>query len=126
MKDLIVLLGILLLTGCKSTESITNQSKNNYPKMNLKDLHTEDKDVQTKLLLNAEEGKVISLQIASGEQLKEHVSNVPAILICISGKAIYKEKSGDVTLKSGEYVMIAKDVKHEVNAIIDSNFILIK
>ncbi|WCO02876.1 cupin domain-containing protein [Psychroserpens ponticola] len=126
MKNLIVLLGILLLVGCKSTENITNQSKNNYPKMNLKDLHTEDKAVQTKLLLKAEEGKVISLQIASGEQLKEHVSNVPTILICVSGKAVYKDESGDVTLKAGDYVMITQDVKHEVSAITDSNFILIK
>jgi quercetin dioxygenase-like cupin family protein len=94
--------------------------------MNLRNLHTDDKSVQTQLLFQAEGGKVISLQIASGEQLKEHISNVPAILICVSGKAVYKEKSGDIILEAGEYVMIAKEVKHEVNAITDSNFLLIK
>lgn len=94
--------------------------------MNLKDVHTEDNPVQTKLLFQAEEGKVVSLQIAAGEQLKEHVSKVPAILICVSGKAIYKQASGDVILEAGDYVMIPKDVTHEVNAITDSNFVLIK
>ncbi|AUC83657.1 hypothetical protein CW733_04545 [Lacinutrix sp. Bg11-31] len=94
--------------------------------MNLKNIHSEDKAVQTKLLLKVEEGKVVSLQIAAGKQLKEHVSNVPAILICVSGKSVYKESSGETTLVTGDFVMINKDVKHEVDAITDSNFILVK
>ncbi|MEX0996948.1 MAG: cupin domain-containing protein [Flavobacteriaceae bacterium] len=126
MKKLILILALTVLTGCKTTDKINYTSNNNYPKMNLKDLHTEDNPVQTKLLFQAEEGKVVSLQIAAGEQLKEHVSNVPAILICVSGKAIYKQASGDVILEAGDYVMIPKNVKHEVNAITDSNFVLIK
>ncbi|MEN8886109.1 MAG: cupin domain-containing protein, partial [Winogradskyella sp.] len=97
-----------------------------YPKMNLKNLHTEDKAVQTQLLLNAKEGKVVSLQIASGKQLKEHVSKVPALLICVTGKGIYTEASGKTTLEPGDYVIIKKDVKHQVDALTDSNFILVK
>jgi len=127
MRKLILLLGILLFIGCKNDEKITiQQSKNTYPKMNLKNLHTEDKAVQTQLLLKAEEGKVMSLQIAEGKELKEHVSNVPAILICVSGKSVYKELSGETNLEAGDYVMIKKDVKHEVLALTDSNFILVK
>ena len=126
MKKLTFLFGILLFMGCQTNDSKSIQSKNNYPKMNLKELHTEAKAVQTKLLLKAEAGKVISLQIAAGEQLKEHVSAVPAILICVSGKGIYREASGETNLEPGDYVMIEKDVKHEVDAITDSNFILAK
>lgn len=127
MKKLTLLIAILLFVGCKNNNNTEiQQSENTYPKMNLKNLHTEDKAVQTKLLLKAEEGKVVSLQIAEGKQLKEHVSNVPAILICVSGKAVYKEESGTVALEQGDYVMIKKDVKHEVDAITDSNFILVK
>ena len=46
--------------------------------MNLKDLHTEQKAVQTSALFEPKE-KVISLQIAKDEQLKEHITKVPAL-----------------------------------------------
>lgn len=95
--------------------------------MNLKNLHTETKAVQTKLLFSATEGKVISLQIAAGEQLKEHLSKVPALLVCVSGNAIYKdEKESVFNLKSGDYVNIEPDVKHRIDAVEESNFLLIK
>ena len=95
--------------------------------MNLKDLHTENKPVQTKVFYSAEEGKVISLQIASGEQLKEHLTRVPALLVCVNGKAIYHdEKGANIELISGDYVNIEAHVKHWVDAQTDSNFILIK
>jgi len=122
MKKIIFLLAIIIMAGCnQNSNTIKNQSK-----MNLKNIHTEAKDVQTKLLLKAEEGKVVSLQIAKGKQLKEHVSNVPAILICVSGEAIYRAESVEVNLYNGDYVFIKKDVKHEIDAVTNSNFILVK
>jgi len=95
--------------------------------MNLKNNHTDDKAVQTKLLFTAEEGKVISLQIAAGEQLKEHITKVPVLLVCVSGNAVYKdEKQSVFNLKSGDYVNIEPHVKHRIDAIEESNFLLIK
>ncbi|HEY4618657.1 MAG TPA: hypothetical protein VIH09_10735 [Flavobacterium sp.] len=95
--------------------------------MNLKKLHTENKAVQTKILFSATEGKVISLQIASGEQLKEHLSKVPTLLVCVAGNAVYKdEKESVINLKSGDYVNIEPEVKHRIDAIEESNFLLIK
>lgn len=95
--------------------------------MNLKNLHPETKAVQTNLLFKAEEGKVISLQIAAGEQLKEHITKVPVLLVCVSGNAVYKdEKESVFNLKSGDYVNIEPDVKHRIDAIEESNFLLIK
>jgi hypothetical protein len=49
----------------------------NKTKMNLKDLHTEDKAVQTKMMFATSEGKVVSLQIQKDKQLKEHITTVP-------------------------------------------------
>lgn len=95
--------------------------------MNIKDNHKEDKAVQTQLLFSATEGKVISLQIAYGEQLKEHLSKVAALLICVSGNAVYKdEKEAVINLKSGDYVNIEPNIKHRIDAIELSNFLLIK
>jgi quercetin dioxygenase-like cupin family protein len=95
--------------------------------MNLKNLHTEDKAVQTNVLFSAEEGKVISLQIAAGEQLKEHSTKVPALLVCVSGDAVFHDETGKtIALKSEDYVNIESNVEHWIDAKEESNFILIK
>ena len=95
--------------------------------MNLKDLHTEDKPVQTKVVFEPTESKVISLQIASGGQLKEHITKVPALLVCVSGDAVFQDANGkSIDLKSGDYVNIEANVKHWVDANEDSNFLVIK
>lgn len=95
--------------------------------MILKNLHTENKPVQTQLLFEPKDAKVISLQIAKGETLKEHLSKIPALLVCISGNAVFTDENGMVVnLNSGTYVMIEENVKHEVKAIEESDFLLIK
>jgi quercetin dioxygenase-like cupin family protein len=94
--------------------------------MNLQDLHTENKAVQTNVLFEPTE-KVISLQIAKGEQLKEHITKIPALLVCVSGKAKFGNEQGQQTnLESGDYVKIEPNVKHWVDAFEYSNFLLIK
>lgn len=95
--------------------------------MNLKNLHTENKPVQTKVLFEPTESKVISLQIASGGQLKEHITKVPALLVCVTGNAVFQDEKGkSIELKSGDYVNIEANVKHWIDAKEESNFILIK
>ena len=94
--------------------------------MNLKDLHTEQKAVQTSALFEPNE-KVISLQIAKDEQLKEHITKIPALLVCVAGKAIFSDENDQkIHLQSGDYVKIEPNVKHWVDASEDSNFLLIK
>lgn len=94
--------------------------------MNLQDLHTEEKAVQTSVLFEPTE-KVISMQIAKGEQLKEHITKIPALLVCVSGKATFgSEKGQEINLESGDYVKIKPNVKHWVDAFENSNFLLIK
>ena len=48
--------------------------------MNLTNLHSSDKSVQTQVLFEPTENKVIALQIAKNEQLKEHVTKVPPLI----------------------------------------------
>ncbi len=88
--------------------------------MKLNKLHTEKKDVQTAILLKTQEqGTVISLQIDANKQLKEHITKAPAVLVCVSGKAVYSDETG-------KYVQIPPNVVHKVDAVKKSNFILIK
>ncbi|WP_232622870.1 cupin domain-containing protein [Pareuzebyella sediminis] len=95
--------------------------------MNLKTLHTQEKDVQTQLLFEPTDEKVISLQIEKNKSLEEHVSKVPAFLVCVSGKAVYSDEKGTKeTLQAGDYVFIEANVKHQVDALKKSHFLLIK
>jgi quercetin dioxygenase-like cupin family protein len=94
--------------------------------MNLKHLHTEKMAVQINVVFEPTE-IVISMQIAKGEQLKEHITKIPALLVCISGKATFDNEKGQKSnLQSGDYVKIEPNVKHWIDATEESNFLLIK
>jgi quercetin dioxygenase-like cupin family protein len=121
MKQSIMGLAIFTLFSCKSVPVQPIKT------MNLKDLHTEQTDVQTALLFVPSENKVMSLQINKGKQLAEHITKVPALLVCISGSGSYGDENGQkMSLKSGDYVKIEPNVKHWVDATEESNFLLIK
>lgn len=95
--------------------------------MNIKDLHPDIKAVSTASLFKTTEGNVTSLQILAGEQLKEHVTKVPALLICLTGEAIFENENGlKLTLTTGEYVNIEPQIKHWINAKSTSNLVLMK
>jgi quercetin dioxygenase-like cupin family protein len=103
-----------------------SQTQNNI-KMNLKELHTDNKGVQTNMMFPANEGKVISLQILKDSKLEEHVTKVPALLVCVSGNAVYEDEKGiKAVLFSGDFVKIEPNVKHWVNGIESTNLLLIK
>jgi quercetin dioxygenase-like cupin family protein len=124
MKTILVMALIFSAIGCASVQKINTQSTNN---MNLKNLHTENKAVQTHLLFQPSDGKVVSLQIAKGKQLEEHITMVQALLVCVSGKATYNDENGHkISLLPGDYYTIQPNVKHWVDAIEESNFLLIK
>jgi quercetin dioxygenase-like cupin family protein len=127
MKTLKSTLFLTFILFCGLIESQSLSAQQNPKAMNLKELHTEQKAVQTKLMFTAEDGKVVSMQIAQGEELKEHVSKLPALFVCITGDATYEDENGkSLHMKAGDYVFIEKDVKHKVTAKKVSNFLLIR
>ncbi len=94
--------------------------------MNIKDLHRADKPVSTVPLFNNLEGNVIALQIMKGEQLKEHTTPVPALLLCISGNIFFEDELGlKENLTPGDYINIAVGVKHKVSGIESSQLVLV-
>lgn len=122
MKSSPLFFTFLLLLFCSSITFAQN-----HIKMNLKELHPETKGVQTNMMFPAKDGKVISLQILKDNQLKEHLSMVPALLVCVKGEVVFEDEKGiSTTLLSGDYVKIEPNIKHRVNAKIDSNLLLIK
>lgn len=110
-----------------ATNTIGFSQTQNNTKMNLKELHADNKGVQTNMMFPATEGKVISLQILKDSKLEEHVTKVPALLVCVSGNAVYEDEKGiKAILFSGDFVKIEPNVKHWVNGIESTNLLLIK
>ncbi len=95
--------------------------------MNIKDLLNNEKAVSTAMLFNSENASVKAIQILKGEKLKEHVSKIPALLICIIGNAVFEnEKDVKETLLPGDYVWIDPMVKHWISAVSNSQLVLLK
>jgi quercetin dioxygenase-like cupin family protein len=67
------------------------------------------------------------LQILHNKQLKEHVIKVPAFLICITGKTVFKKERGlKKALMPGAYVNIDPMMKHWVITGEYSNLLITK
>lgn len=95
--------------------------------MNIQELHTSEKPVSATSLFKSEMGNATALQILKGEQLKEHMTKIPAMLVCVIGNAIFENEKGiKETLYAGDYVAIEPFVKHWINGIDDSQLLLIK
>lgn len=97
--------------------------------MNLEDLLDEHKEISTKVLFQSslEKSNTIALQIMAGGILKEHISQTPALLLCVKGKVIYEDENNTKTfLNPGQYQEITPMVKHQVKGISDSQLILCK
>ena len=95
--------------------------------MNIKDLHTQEKPVSATSLYKSELGNATAIKILQGEKLKEHITKIPALLICMEGEVVFENEKGiKETLMPGDYVNIEPMVKHWIEGTIESQLILIK
>lgn len=95
--------------------------------MNITDLHTLEKGVSAASLFKGVVGQATAIQILEGQTLKEHSTQTAALLICISGEAVFEYESGEKHhLKAGDYVQIEPLVKHWVVALDDTQLVLFK
>lgn len=95
--------------------------------MNIISIHAEEKLVSAKNIFSTIEGNVTALQIKETGLLKEHITTVPALLVCISGNAVFENEKGiKEYLSSGDMVNIEPNVKHWVQGIENSQLLLIK
>jgi quercetin dioxygenase-like cupin family protein len=95
--------------------------------MNVIDLHSSTKVVSAIPLFKNEHTTTVAIQLLKDELLKEHITKVPALLICIIGEVIFQnEKNKDIRLLPGDYIEIEPMVKHWVKGIVLSQLLLIK
>ena len=90
-------------------------------------MHSDTKAISTVQLFKTNEGNVTSIQLLENEQFKEHISKVPALLICLTGESVFENEKGDrYALTSGAYVSIEPQIRHWINAKSTSILVLIK
>jgi quercetin dioxygenase-like cupin family protein len=95
--------------------------------MNIHEVHDPAKPVSAVSIFKGGEGTALSLQILKGQTLKEHITKVPALLVCVEGKAVFENVQGlRWELSPGDRVDIEPLVKHWVAAEEDSYFLLVK
>ena len=95
--------------------------------MKLSELHNPTKGLSTIKLIKDSEGLAISIQLLKNQELSEHITKVPAILICISGNSEFQDESGfNIFLEAGDYHHIKPMLKHQLIAHKDSQLILLK
>lgn len=95
--------------------------------MNLTTFHNTDKPLSAKQLFKCTEGKVVAIHLKKDGELKEHITKVPAMLVCIVGEVVYEDENGlKISLKSGDFTGIEPHVKHWLVANTDSEAILMK
>jgi quercetin dioxygenase-like cupin family protein len=95
--------------------------------MNIKEQHPKDKPVSTKSIFSGEQSSVLALRILKGARLKEHISKVLALLLCVMGKVIFENENGlKETLCTRDYTLVDPQVLHWVDGIEDSDLVLIK
>ena len=95
--------------------------------MNIKELHAQEKQVYAVSIFKSELGNATAIRILKGEKLKEHLTKIPALLICVEGEVIFENENGiKETLTAGDFVNIEPLVKHWVDGTVESHLILIK
>jgi quercetin dioxygenase-like cupin family protein len=95
--------------------------------MNIKESHNSDKTFSVTPLFKGELGTVAAMHIQKGERFPEHITKSPALLLCVSGEVIFEYATGQKqTLQSGDYITITPNEKHWVDALVESQLLLMK
>ena len=95
--------------------------------MNIKSFHPSQKNVSARNFFNGEDGSLTAIQVLKNHRLKEHVSQSPALLVCLEGAIVFSnEKGKEEKLLPGDYINIEPLVKHWLDATADSQLLLFK
>lgn len=95
--------------------------------MNVHTIHPEDQSLSTIKLFNSEAATATSIQILKGGKSPQHKTSIPALLVCVSGEAHFEnEHQFNRRMKSGDFIEIEPQVVHWVEAIEDSQLVLIR
>lgn len=94
--------------------------------MNLNDLIASQKEVAAAAFFKSDKASATAIRIKKEKLLKEHITKTPAVLICITGDALFENERGlSIQLKPGDFLEIEPHLKHWVKGIEDSLMVLV-
>ena len=94
---------------------------------NLNYIHETDKIVGAISIFKGESSNVTSIQLLEKSVLKEHRTKIPALLLCVTGKVMYSDENEQIIeLSSSDYISIEPNVTHKLEALENSQLILVK
>lgn len=94
---------------------------------NLNNIHEIDKNVGATSIFKGESSNVTSIQLLEKSILKEHRTKIPAFLLCVTGKVVYSDENDlTIELNSSDYISIEPNVTHKLEALENSQLILVK
>jgi quercetin dioxygenase-like cupin family protein len=82
--------------------------------------------MSTKLLLQTDGFKAVSLAMPAGEELREHTTPGPAMLLTLEGAGEFTAGGESIALGPGTVVHIPAGVPHRVVATAASHFVLVR
>jgi quercetin dioxygenase-like cupin family protein len=131
MKQMIFSIALLLfLASCttnKNTRIGNFQHLNSRSMSNISSMHETTKAVSAKPLFKGQEGVVNALQIQKDGLLDKHITQLPALLVCVAGEVVFENEKGfKQTLINGDYINIEPMITHWVKGVQDSQLLLIK
>jgi quercetin dioxygenase-like cupin family protein len=95
--------------------------------MNLSELHSPEKTLSVKQLSDSIQTEAKAIQLTEGSILKEHITKVPAVLVCVLGEVTYEDENRHrQSLKPGDFISIEPNVKHWLEAVTSSQVLLLK
>lgn len=95
--------------------------------MKLNNLHTTEKEVSATNLFKGEAGTATAIRLKKDGVLKEHITKTPALLLCVVGITTYQDETNKVfELSPGDYVNIVPNIKHWLEAQVESQLVLLK
>ena len=93
--------------------------------MNITHLHDSAAALSVKSLFKTDTCQARSIFIKKGEELKEHISPVTALLVCTKGKVFYSEVTGlEKELSQNDYLEIPLQVRHKLKGLEDAELLL--
>lgn len=94
---------------------------------NIKELHSSQNKVSAINLFKGDAGTATAIQLERNGTLKEHITQTPALLLCVIGFVTYEDETEqEINLEPGDYIDITPNVKHWLSASEQSQLILLK
>ncbi len=90
------------------------------------ELQLTDKKPAILQIKNSDKSQVIAIGLKENQVLKKHITSTPALLVMLKGKIAFEIKEAVMPLLSFDTFDIPANVTHEVTALAESIFLLIK